>query len=249
MSIDGRLSPAKGVHAGAQACGNAAVKDTHCVQSRPRNTKRPSFRNFTIAFGKLVQADKHVTAILVATSTGVGFCMLLASALALHPIALSVQPKPFSLARVTIQSRLKRRVSASSRPRQDNLQALCRPQRPTQPSITGQDSPELAWHLILAATVASPLSASAAEINYTPGQGADVVKNIGGLAYVGLLAFWLFKVVGRRIKRSTTEAGQLQAKCCQLFPSIAPAGCCMFPRLLLHSLIGLYIHVVACCRG
>lgn len=220
-----------------RACGCAGLRKrssqrTHCVQSRPRNTKRPSFRNFTIAFGKLVQADKRFTPILVTTPTGAGFCMLLASALALHPIALSVQPKPFSLIRVTTQSRLKRSVSASSRPRRDNLQALCRPQRLTQPAVTRQDSPEL-WHLILAATVASPLSASAAEINYTPGQGADVVKNIGGLAYVGLLAFWLFKVVGRRIKRSTTEAGPLQAKCCQLshqllLPAVAcfPDFCC-----------------------
>lgn len=59
----------------------------------------------------------------------------------------------------------------------------------------------------MAATLSSPLCASAAEIDYAPGQGADVVKNVGGLAYVGLLAFWLFKVVGRRIKKSTTEAG------------------------------------------
>ena len=51
-----------------------------------------------------------------------------------------------------------------------------------------------------------PDSASAADsINYTPGEGADVVKNVAGLAYVALLGFWLFKVVGRRIKRSTTE--------------------------------------------
>ena len=51
-----------------------------------------------------------------------------------------------------------------------------------------------------------PDSASAADsINYTPGEGADVVKNAAGLAYVALLGFWLFKVIGRRIKRSTTE--------------------------------------------
>ena len=51
-----------------------------------------------------------------------------------------------------------------------------------------------------------PDSALAADsINYTPGEGADVVKNVAGLAYVALLGFWLFKVIGRRIKRSTTE--------------------------------------------
>ena len=51
-----------------------------------------------------------------------------------------------------------------------------------------------------------PDAASAADsINYTPGEGADVVKNVAGLAYVALLGFWLFKVIGRRIKRSTTE--------------------------------------------
>ena len=51
-----------------------------------------------------------------------------------------------------------------------------------------------------------PDPASAADnITYTPGEGADVVKNVAGLAYVALLGFWLFKVIGRRIKRSTTE--------------------------------------------
>lgn len=55
-----------------------------------------------------------------------------------------------------------------------------------------------------------PGSASAADsINYNPGEGADVVKNIAGLAYVALLGFWLFKVIGRRVKRSTTEVGQI----------------------------------------
>ncbi|KAL0038463.1 hypothetical protein WJX77_007253 [Trebouxia sp. C0004] len=32
-----------------------------------------------------------------------------------------------------------------------------------------------------------------------------VVKNIAGIGYAGLLAFWLFKVLGRRVKRGTTE--------------------------------------------
>ena len=51
-----------------------------------------------------------------------------------------------------------------------------------------------------------PEAASAADsVNYTPGEGADVVKNVAGLAYVALLGLWLFKVIGRRIKRSTTE--------------------------------------------
>ncbi len=47
--------------------------------------------------------------------------------------------------------------------------------------------------------------ASAEGINYAPGQGADVVKNIAGIGYAGLLAFWLFKVIRRRVKRGTTE--------------------------------------------
>lgn len=40
---------------------------------------------------------------------------------------------------------------------------------------------------------------------YSPGAGADVVKNIAGTAYAALLAFWLFKVIGRRVKRGQTE--------------------------------------------
>ncbi|KAL3141484.1 hypothetical protein ABBQ32_005046 [Trebouxia sp. C0010 RCD-2024] len=60
--------------------------------------------------------------------------------------------------------------------------------------------------LYLSTLACVPASASATEsITYTPGAGADVVKNVAGLAYVALLAFWLFKVVGRRVKRSTTE--------------------------------------------
>lgn len=55
-----------------------------------------------------------------------------------------------------------------------------------------------------------PGAASAADsINYTPGEGADVVKNVAGLAYVALLGLWLFKVIGRRVKRSTTEVWYL----------------------------------------
>lgn len=60
--------------------------------------------------------------------------------------------------------------------------------------------------LYLSTLACLPASASAADsITYTPGAGADVVKNVAGLAYVALLAFWLFKVIGRRVKRSTTE--------------------------------------------
>ena len=60
--------------------------------------------------------------------------------------------------------------------------------------------------LYLSTLTCIPASASAADgITYNPGGGADVVKNVAGLAYVGLLAFWLFKVIGRRVKRSTTE--------------------------------------------
>lgn len=63
--------------------------------------------------------------------------------------------------------------------------------------------------LYLSRLVWLPASASAAEgITYSPGAGADVVKNVAGLAYVALLAFWLFKVIGRRVKRSTTEVRQ-----------------------------------------
>lgn len=63
--------------------------------------------------------------------------------------------------------------------------------------------------LYLSTLACVPASASATEsITYTPGAGADVVKNVAGLAYVALLAFWLFKVVGRRVKRSTTEVRQ-----------------------------------------
>ena len=61
----------------------------------------------------------------------------------------------------------------------------------------------VAWPLVPVALFAPP--ASADSINYAPGQGADVVKNIAGLAYAALLAFWLFKVIGRRVKRGTTE--------------------------------------------
>ena len=63
--------------------------------------------------------------------------------------------------------------------------------------------------LYLSTLACLPASASAADsITYTPGAGADVVKNVAGLAYVALLGFWLFKVIGRRVKRSTTEVRQ-----------------------------------------
>ncbi len=59
---------------------------------------------------------------------------------------------------------------------------------------------------LLAPALLYSLPASAAEgIKYAPGEGADVVKNIAGIAYAGLIAFWLFKVLGRRVKRGTTE--------------------------------------------
>lgn len=62
---------------------------------------------------------------------------------------------------------------------------------------------DLPWPLVPMALFAPP--ASADNIAYAPGQGADVVRNIAGLAYAALLAFWLFKVIGRRVKRGTTE--------------------------------------------
>ena len=47
--------------------------------------------------------------------------------------------------------------------------------------------------------------AEADNINYAPGAGADVVKNLGGLLYAGLLAYWLYIIIGRRVKRAQTE--------------------------------------------
>lgn len=65
------------------------------------------------------------------------------------------------------------------------------------------DHTDIPWPLVPMALFVPP--ASADSIAYAPGQGADVVKNIAGLAYAALLAFWLFKVIGRRVKRGTTE--------------------------------------------
>ncbi len=61
------------------------------------------------------------------------------------------------------------------------------------------------WSWPLLPVIFYTFPASAEGINYAPGQGADVVKNIAGIGYAGLLAFWLFKVIGRRVKRGTTE--------------------------------------------
>lgn len=61
------------------------------------------------------------------------------------------------------------------------------------------------WSWPLLPVILYTFPASAEGINYAPGQGADVVKNIAGIGYAGLLAFWLFKVIGRRVKRGTTE--------------------------------------------
>lgn len=61
------------------------------------------------------------------------------------------------------------------------------------------------WSWPLLPIIFYTFPASAEGINYAPGQGADVVKNIAGIGYAGLLAFWLFKVIGRRVKRGTTE--------------------------------------------
>ena len=77
---------------------------------------------------------------------------------------------------------------------------------------TCNDSRALLLPLIALASL--PSSAVAADsITYAPGGGADVVKIVAGLAYVGLLAFWLFKVIGRRIKRSTTEVKLASLTC------------------------------------
>ena len=56
---------------------------------------------------------------------------------------------------------------------------------------------------LLPALYAFPAAADSSA--YSPGAGADVVKNIAGTAYAALLAFWLFKVIGRRVKRGQTE--------------------------------------------
>lgn len=61
------------------------------------------------------------------------------------------------------------------------------------------------WSWPLLPVIFYTFPASAEGINYAPGQGAEVVKNIAGIGYAGLLAFWLFKVIGRRVKRGTTE--------------------------------------------
>lgn len=61
------------------------------------------------------------------------------------------------------------------------------------------------WSWPLLPVIFYTFPASAEGVNYAPGQGADVVKNIAGIGYAGLLAFWLFKVIGRRVKRGTTE--------------------------------------------
>ena len=77
--------------------------------------------------------------------------------------------------------------------------------------------------LYLSTFTCTPPPASAADsIIYTPGGGADVVRNAAGLAYVGLLAFWLFKVIGRRIKRGTTEVIPSRLTChCPVVVSMA----------------------------
>ena len=132
--------------------------------------------------------------------------MLLTSGEALHPLARPVQPACPTCALAQSRSRQKYTVAASSAPCRDSFR-VPNTHSPKQYPVAKQ---QLGSKLILtlAATLSSPLYASAAEVDYAPGQGADVVKTVGGLAYLGLLAFWLFKVVGRRIKKSTSEAGQ-----------------------------------------
>lgn len=76
--------------------------------------------------------------------------------------------------------------------------------QPAHLTSRGQHAATL-WSWPLLPVIFYTLPASAESIKYAPGQGADVVKNIAGIGYAGLLAFWLFKVIGRRIKRGTTE--------------------------------------------
>ena len=76
--------------------------------------------------------------------------------------------------------------------------------QPAHLTSRGQHAATL-WSWPLLPVIFYSLPASAESIIYAPGQGADVVKNIAGVGYAGLLAFWLFKVIGRRVKRGTTE--------------------------------------------
>ena len=85
-------------------------------------------------------------------------------------------------------------------------QACSAPEAPFP--AASSDSGSTKWLWLLAPSVLCSFPASAESISYAPGEGADVVKNVAGLAYAALLAFWLFKVIGRRVKRSTSEARQ-----------------------------------------
>lgn len=133
-------------------------------------------------------------------------CMLLISVQALHSLACPAHLVSSAQRLVILRRPLKRSFAVHTTSFRHSSSPLTSHTAAQLTQAKQQDRLfTLAQHLILAAAASCPLPAAAADVNYTPGQGADVVRNVGGLAYVGLLGFWLFKVVGRRIKRSTTE--------------------------------------------
>ena len=54
-------------------------------------------------------------------------------------------------------------------------------------------------------------------IAYQPTAGGDVVKNLAGVAYLGLVLFFVVRLLSKRAKTATEEARLLPASCCGRF--------------------------------
>lgn len=86
-----------------------------------------------------------------------------------------------------------------------------------------------------AGSIAADAAAAPVNLAYDPSGGSESIKNFGGIAYVLLVAAFLYKVLGRRAQRARVEVSALEwnqpvgGMVVQAQPSTCPVDSITFP--------------------
>jgi hypothetical protein len=77
--------------------------------------------------------------------------------------------------------------------------------RPVAPVKALRDVDAESKFLAIASLIAAPAALADEAISYDPSGGNDFIKNVSGVAYIGLVGFFVYRLFKKRAKTATGE--------------------------------------------